>query len=101
MPTVLEESQCWGGPAAAFAYIDGVVVLPAVAVLLVIFLLGLTLLGLFLGLVGSWLLSFLHIALFLTDRRSNFGSLLIRISILYITPNILVSSCEADTVMFL
>lgn len=58
MPTVLEKSQCWGGPAATFAYIDGVVVLPAVAVLLVIFLLGLTLLGPFLGLEGAWLSQF-------------------------------------------
>ena len=55
MPTVSEESQRWAGPAPAFAYIDGVAVLPALAVLLVIFLLGLTLLGPFLGLEGAWL----------------------------------------------
>lgn len=33
---ILEESQCWGGPAPAFASIDGVAVLSALAVLRVL-----------------------------------------------------------------
>lgn len=49
MPTVWEESQRWGGLAPAFVSIDGVTLLPALAVLLVISPLGLTLSGSFLG----------------------------------------------------
>jgi len=64
MAMISEESLCWGGPAPAVPYVDGVALLP-VAVLHVIFLLRVTLWG--------WrehgCLRFLRSALFLTNKR--------------------------------
>lgn len=76
---VLEESQCWGGRAPALAFIDGVVLFPAPAVLIIFWILLFW--SLFWGQRGHGSLRFLLIALFLRNRGCDLGFLPIPISV--------------------